>query len=105
MSRLTRILLLATCFFPVLIAQVLAFSLLSGPVDGSSWLEAHIAYLIFSLVACQLAIAAFFIWHLRNRSRIPREQHLSWVLKFFFVPFGVVGYWYQHVWRADGHSL
>jgi uncharacterized membrane protein len=102
MSQAGKILLLIASFFPVLIAQVFAFLLLSKPVGSSSWLEDNIVYLVLSLVAFQFAIATFFVWHLRNRSRVPREQRLSWVLQFLFLPLGVVGYWYEHVWRVDG---
>jgi hypothetical protein len=105
MSQTTKILLLIASFVPLLVGQVLAFLLLSKPVGGHPWLEDTAGYLVLSLVACQFAIAAFFIWHLRNRSTVQPGQHISWVLQFLFFPLGVVGYWYKHVWQVNGHAL
>jgi hypothetical protein len=107
MSQSTKIFLLTASFLPVLIAQVFAFLLLSQPVGSHSWLESNLGYLVLSLVAFQFAIAAFFIWHLRNRSKVPREQRLNWMLQFLFlpIPLGVAGYWYKYIWRANGNAL
>lgn len=105
MSKATKILLLIASFFPLLLGQVFAFLLLSKPVGGHPWLEDNAGYLVLSLVAFQFAIAAFFIWHLRNRSTVPPGQRISWVLQLLFLPLGVVGYWYKHVWQVNGHAL
>jgi hypothetical protein len=104
MSQAVKIILLIASFFPVVIAQVLASQLLSQPVGNHRWLEDNVGFLVFLLAAFQLAIAAFFIWHLRNRSTVPRAQHLNWILQFLFIPIplGVAGYWYRHIWRAVG---
>ena len=105
MSQAAKVLLLIASFLPILIAQVLAFLLLSHPVGSHLWLESNIGYLVLSLVAFQFAIAAFFIWHLRSRSKVPREQRLNWILQFLFFPLSIAGYWYKHIWRANGHAL
>jgi len=105
MSQATKILVLIASFFPLLLGQAFAFLLLSNPVGGHPLLEHNAGYLVLSLVAFQLAVVAFFIWHLRNRSAVPPGQRISWVLQFLFLPFGVVGYWYKHVWQVNGHAL
>jgi hypothetical protein len=107
MSQAAKILLLIASFLPVLIAQVCAFLLLSQPIGSHSWLENNFGYWVLSLVAFQFAMAAFFIWHLRNRSKVPREQRLNWMLQFLFlpIPLGMAGYWYKHIWRSNGHAL
>jgi hypothetical protein len=105
MSQATKIFLLIASFLPLLLGQIFAFLLLSNPVGGHPWLEDNVGYLVLSLVAFQFAIAAFFIWHLRNRSTVPPGQRISWVLQFLFLPLGLVGYWYKHIWQVDGHAL
>jgi hypothetical protein len=105
MSQATKLLLLIASFFPLVIGQVFAFLLLSKPVGGHPWLEDNAGYLVLFLVAFQFAIAAFFIWHLKNRSTVPQGQRMGWVLQFLFLPLGVVGYWYKHVWQVNGHAL
>jgi hypothetical protein len=105
MSQETKLLLLIASFFPLVIGQFFAFLLLSMPVGGHPWLEDNAGYLVLFLVAFQFAIAAFFIWHLKNRSTVPQGQRMGWVLQFLFLPLGVVGYWYKHVWQVNGHAL
>jgi len=107
MSQASKILLLIVSFLPVLAAQVFAFLLLSKPVGSHLGLEANVGYLVLLLAASQFSLAAFYIWHLRNRSTVQPEQRVNWILQFLFlpIPFGVAGYWYKHIWRANGHAL
>jgi hypothetical protein len=105
MSQATKILILIASFFPLLLGQVFAVLLLSKPNAGNPWLEDNVGYLVLSLVVLQFAIAAFFIWHLRTRSKVPPGQRMSWMLQFLFLPLGVVGYWYKHIWQVNGHAL
>ncbi|QNP40196.1 hypothetical protein [Lysobacter solisilvae (ex Woo and Kim 2020)] len=107
MSQATKVLLLIASFLPVLAAHVFAFLLLSQQAGERSWLDGHFGQLVFALAAFQFGIAAFFTWHLKNRSSAPKEQHRDWMLQFFFLPspLGVVSYWYKHIWRANGHAL
>jgi hypothetical protein len=106
LSQASKILLLIVSFLPVLVAQIFAFLLLSQPAGRHPGLEANVGYLVLSLAAFQFVLAAFFIWHLRNHSTVPPEQRVNWILQFLFLPtpFGVTGYWYKHIWRANGRA-
>jgi hypothetical protein len=103
MSQLAKILILIVSFLPVLAIHVLALLLLSEPRGGRTWLDGHFGYLFASLVALQLAVVAFYIWHLKHRSVVPRKQHGSWVAKFIFTrgPFAFADYWHKHIWRVS----
>jgi len=102
MTRLTRILILVASFLPFPLAAILAFLLLSEPHGARTWLDVHAGSLVAALIALQLSIVAFYVWHLKQRSTIPRAQHGRWIARFVFSrgPFAVADYWYKHIWGA-----
>ncbi len=102
MTRLVKILILVASFLPILLAQILAFLLLSEPPGAHTWLDAHPGSLVVSLIALQLVVVAFYIWHLKQRSAVPRNQHGYWVVRFLFTRglFAVADYWHKHIWDA-----
>jgi hypothetical protein len=100
MTQLVKILILVASFLPILLAQILALLLLSEPLGAHTWLDGHFASLVVSLIALQLAVVAFYIWHLKKRSAIPRNQHGNWIARFLFTwgLFAVTSYWHKHIW-------
>jgi hypothetical protein len=102
MTRLVKILILVASFLPILLAQILAFLLLSEPPGAHTWLDGHFGSLVVSLIALQLAVVVFYIWHLKKRSAIPRDQHGNWMVRFLFTRglFAVADYWHKHIWGA-----
>lgn len=102
MTRLTRILILVASFLPFPLAAILAFLLLSGPHGASTWIDEHDGSLVAALIALHLSIVAFYVWHLKQWSNIPRAQHGRWIARFIFFrgPFAVADYWYKNIWDA-----
>ena len=103
MSRLAKILILTASFLPILAIHVIAILVLTEPRGVRTWLDEHTGSLLILIVALQFAVVAFYIWHLKHRSNIPKPQHGTWVAKFLFLrgPFTYVDYWHKHIWLVN----